>query len=320
MSQLILRATKGSPLTHDELDHNFDYLSSSIADITGGPSGSADAFTGVETQGSTLVFTKKDGSTTTTTVVTGSKTYYSSSLTGTDLTLFQGDNTAHTIDLSNLPTSASATVATINPQLRYFIEDTAGTTGNAVQITSTGTVYNGLGWSREGVELTVSSSGAQVGVGDRVIVRGTNTTEIIGEITVVDGVAKTFTIPAANTALVTGTGASFAPLAKVNFTNDDDIQIIVPNSFGDLQINSLSIYYNNSETTSKSVTINKGAGVNTNIKNLNIPVISAWNLASNISAQIGGATVIVDTATNFSTYSLEGGLDTFGPVNVKLIF
>ena len=87
----------------------------------------------------------------------------------------------------------------------------------------------------------------------------------------------------------------------------------------------MQVYINSSETNPKSFTVpsdalQNGAGVNGNLKTVNPPVFNAYDVSGGTSSRLGSAGLTFSTSTNFGTFSLSGGLDTFGALTMTFQF
>ena len=81
---------------------------------------------------------------------------------------------------------------------------------------------------------------------------------------------------------------------------------------------SMRVYINSSETGTFTVTLptalDNGAGQNTALNALNPPLFRAYDVAGTNSSLIGGGSVGWVNASGYGTYTLSGGLDTFGAI------
>ena len=104
---------------------------------------------------------------------------------------------------------------------------------------------------------------------------------------------------------------------------DSTITLEAP-TVGNVQLMSAMIYINSSETNPKTLNVpanavSNGAGENNSLSTRNVPIL----LANDVSG-VNNST-ITSTRVNFATngsgsYSLDGGLDTFGAVLISLRF
>jgi hypothetical protein len=122
---LTLRRNKSLPLTHDELDDNFEYLSSSLASITVSTSTGSFLYSGSFDGSSTVTLYSADtnynldlstlsggggANITDLNNFTGSA-YYSSSVSNATITFNQGDGTTESVTVNNVANATSASYA-----------------------------------------------------------------------------------------------------------------------------------------------------------------------------------------------------------------
>jgi hypothetical protein len=183
------------------------------------------------------------------------------------------------------------------------------------QLMSSGTLYGGLSWTRSSTTLTVTSTSHGLTTGDYVLLRNFNVDYVYVSITSTG--TDTFTCTVADSGATSGSEGAYIPSFKVTALNETTLTIASP-SAGNCQLLSVQVYIDSSETGVITVTlpndIKNGAGDNTSLSTKNPPVFVAYNVSGAGSAFIGAAGVTFSTTSGFNTYTLSGGLATFGAV------
>jgi hypothetical protein len=180
---------------------------------------------------------------------------------------------------------------------------------------SSGNIISGLTWARTTTTLTITSTAHGLLTGDYVVLRNFNVDYVYAEITVTD--SDTFTAQVTDTGGTSGTTGVYIPAFDVSALNETTITIVAPNS-GNCQLMSMAVFINASETGTYTLTvptsITNGAGTNGALNSLNVPNYRAYNVSNPGSSVIGAASLTFSTSTGFGTFTLSGGLDTFGEI------
>ena len=87
----------------------------------------------------------------------------------------------------------------------------------------------------------------------------------------------------------------------------------------------MTAYINSSETNPKSFVVpsnalTNGAGGNNALNMINPPSFDAYDVSGSNSSKLGSASLLFSTSSNFGTFSLSGGLDTFGALIMTFQF
>jgi len=135
-----------------------------------------------------------------------------------------------------------------------------------------------------------------------VIVRNANADNFNGTITVVD--ANTFTLTTANSGGTSGTEAAYSLGFTVGTPTAASLTITAP-SGGDVQL--LSVLFATGARSGQTLAITvptsstNGAGANTTTQNSFYPIIRVQIISN---GQIQGATMTLNTASNFNVFNL----------------
>jgi len=187
---------------------------------------------------------------------------------------------------------------------------------------SSGTLFGGLSWTRSGTTLTVTSTAHGLTTGDYVVLRGFNVDYF--HVSITSTGANTFTCTVTDTGATSGTAGAYIPVLNASTISDSAIEIEAP-SAGNVQLISMQVYIDNSETNPKSFTVpanalTNGAGGNSSLTSRIPPVFIAWNVAGANSSRIGTGSLTFVTGGAANVYGLSGGLDIFGSVMMTFNF
>jgi hypothetical protein len=186
---------------------------------------------------------------------------------------------------------------------------------------SSGNIISGLTWARTTTTLTITSTAHGLLTGDYVVLRNFNVDYVYVEITVTD--SDTFTAQVTDTGGASGTDGVYIPALDVPTLGDATMVVSAPSS-GNVQIMSMTIFIDSSETDPKSITfptsITNGAGGNSSLQTKNPPVFQAFNVNGGTSSQLTSGGVAFSTTGTYGVMSLSGGLDTFGSILMTFKF
>ena len=188
---------------------------------------------------------------------------------------------------------------------RYEVENEVGA---EVWVTSVGTMYTNLTWSRTGTSLTVTSNSHGHAIGDRVLLRNVNldyVSAIIASTT-----ANTFTVSTTNIGPTNGTEARYS----MGFTYFHDAfgpaktgGTLVNPTGGEAQVLSMRIRTGQRVGTTYDVivpaSVTNGAGQNLSLADVYIPQFQVRSDSNNLPAVAG--TIAVDSGgSGFSTFRM----------------
>ena len=217
------------------------------------------------------------------------------------------------------PEGSGGGVSTVySNTIRYEITSSS----DKAQVLSTGNVYGGLSWVRGGTTLTVTSNGHGLSNGDYVVLRNMNVDYVYVSINSVT--TNTFRCTVQESGGTSGTEGAYIPAMDVSTLSDSAVTIESP-SAGNVQLLSMSVFINDSQTDPKSFqvpsnAINNGAGKNNDLASRIPPNIRAYNVGGSNASWLSSTVATFSTNSNYNQYGLSGGLDTFGAVLIQMFF
>ena len=217
------------------------------------------------------------------------------------------------------PAGSGGGGASYNPTIRY--EVTGG--GNTVTVLSTGNVEGGLDWNRSSTTLNVTHSAHGLTTGDYVVIRNMSEDYSYESITSID--ANHFSVTVADSGDTSGTEGAYIPAFDVSSLTDTALTLEAP-SAGNCQLLSVNHFIDDMEDSSVTITvpsnaISNGAGKNNSTATRNVPTVDCYNVdGSGNSSRLGAATISFSKTANFGTFTLSGGIDTFGDILYCLKF
>jgi hypothetical protein len=188
-------------------------------------------------------------------------------------------------------------------------------------VASSGSVFNGLSWSRSTVTCTITHTGHGLTTGDCVLVRNVNEDYIYSSVTVVD--PDSFSITVANTGDLAGSSAAYLGAVKASSISSTGVTLETPTDTAlcaDVQILSVLAQTGvRTGTTNYSVimptSLKNGAGLNDSINNSFFPVFRVQN-------ETGGSIVLASMTLdsgNPDIFTL-GNLGNSNPCLIRLDF
>jgi hypothetical protein len=195
--------------------------------------------------------------------------------------------------------SSGGTGDVFNPVSRYTVHSTANET---VMVTTSAEVKTGLTWSMVSTNLTITDNGHGHSVGEMALIRNTNVGFQAALITAVT--TNTFTVTASGTGATSGTaggysmGVTFAHNAAAGSITGGTMS--VPGS-GYVTLMSMRMHLgaNTRSGTTYALTLSgtaqNGAGDNTGVDNMYVPLVGVRQDTSTLAAV--GATLAVNQAS-----------------------
>ena len=192
------------------------------------------------------------------------------------------------------------------------------------QVMSAGNIESGKSWSRSGTTISITSTAHGLTSGDYVVVRNMGATDYVYS-SISNVSTNSFDITnAVNSGDTSGTDGVYIPAFDVSALSETALTLEAP-SAGNVQLISLQVFINSSETGTITVTVpsnalENGAGKNNSLATRNVPQSEFYNVGGSTSSKIGSGGVSFNTSSNHNIYTLAGGLDTFGPLLYTLHF
>jgi hypothetical protein len=186
---------------------------------------------------------------------------------------------------------------------------------------SSGNIISGLTWSRTTTTLSITSTAHGLTAGDYVVIR--NMSVDYSYLTISNVTTNAFDVTVPDSGGTSGTDGVYIPALDVPTLGDATISVSAPSS-GNVQIMSMTIFINLSQTDPKSITfptsITNGAGGNSSLQTKNPPVFQAFNVNGGTSSQLTSASLLFSTSGTYGVMSLEGGIDNFGKLLMTFKF
>ena len=207
-----------------------------------------------------------------------------------------------------------------NTVSRYKITPDGTTT--TISIVSSARVNAGLSWTRNGTTITITKPNHGLAIGNRVIVRNTNTAETQHQL--VTGVtATTFYINCADVGAVSGTAGAYSIGYTIQDTNLAlGCVILAPAVNADLIMHRINIHWASAARGATTYSITCPAGgenLNTSGTNTFMPVLAGRTDGAIGTFQSAGMNITYPTATTIN-YALHTLTNTAIPVNFVLQF
>jgi hypothetical protein len=186
---------------------------------------------------------------------------------------------------------------------------------------SSGNIISGLTWSRTTTTLSITSTAHGLTAGDYVVIR--NMSVDYSYLTISNVTTNAFDVTVPDSGGASGTDGVYIPALDVPTLGDATMVVSAPSS-GNVQIMSMTIFIDSSETDPKSITfptsITNGAGGNSSLQTKNPPVFQAFNVDGGTSSQLTSGGVVFSTTGTYGVMSLSGGLDIFGSIIMTFKF
>ena len=134
-----------------------------------------------------------------------------------------------------------------------------------------------------------------------------------------------FSVTVADSGDTSGTEGAYIPAFDVSALTDTALTLEAP-SAGNCQLLSVNHFIDDMEESSVTITvpsnaISNGAGKNNSTATRNVPTVDCYNVdGSGNSSRLGAATISFSKTANFGTFTLSGGIDTFGDILYCLKF
>ncbi len=215
-----------------------------------------------------------------------------------------------------------------NETVRYLIDDTtvqySGSPiigGNdKITICSSGNIYANRSWTRSGTTLTVSSTAHGLLAGDGVVIRNGASTDSYDFYIVQTASANSFTVTVADSGGTSGSGLAYIPSFSVtSWTSGTSMTLSSP-TVGNSQLLSVTVCTVMSGSsffvTVDGAGISNGGGVNSSVRTMNPPVVSA-QLTGNGNDL--GASCRLNTNFPYQTFEIQS-LSASNENLVKMVF
>ena len=201
-----------------------------------------------------------------------------------------------------------------NETVRYLIDNTtvqySGSpiigTNDKITMCSSGNIYANRSWTRSGTTLTVNSTAHGLLAGDGVVIRNGAYTDSYNFYIVQTASANSFNVTVANSGDTSGSGLTYIPsFAVTSWSSGTSMTISAP-TVGNAQLLSVTVCTVMS-TSSFFVTvdgagISNGGGVNSSVRTMNPPVVSAQTTSNGNDL---GASCTLDVNSPYQTFVLQ---------------
>ena len=201
-----------------------------------------------------------------------------------------------------------------NETVRYLIDNTtvqySGSpiigTNDKITMCSSGNIYANRSWTRSGTTLTVNSTAHGLLAGDGVVIRNGASTDSYNFYIVQTASANSFTVTVANSGGTSGSGLTYIPSFAVTSWSSGTSMTISSPTVGNAQLLSVTVCTVMS-TSSFFVTvdgagISNGGGVNSSVRTMNPPVVSAQTTSNGNDL---GASCTLDVNSPYQTFVLQ---------------
>lgn len=175
-----------------------------------------------------------------------------------------------------------------------------------ITICSSGNIYANRSWTRSGTTLTISSTSHGLLAGDGVVIRNGVSTDSYDYYIVQTASANSFTVTVANSGGTSGSGLTYIPsFAVTSWTSGTSMTLSSP-TVGNAQLLSVTVCTVMTGTsfyvTVDGDGINNGAGVNSSVRTMNPPVVSAQVTSSGSDL---GASCRLDINSPYETFEVQ---------------